>query len=404
MSINDDVRSPEALADPHAFFRRLREHDPVHWSAPSNAWLITGHEEVAAAFKDARLSSDRLTPLESRLPPSLRAAMAQTFELLRGWMVFRDPPVHEHLRDPVRRAFTRRSLSRLTETVQTLVDELLAPIVRAGRCELIRDLAFPLPAIVIAELLGVPAADRERFKTWSRKLAGLVFGAVEAPGRNEAASEAAAEFTAYFSALIRRYEADPQDNLISALIAARDQGDALTADQMVGACTMLLFGGHETTTTLIGNGVATLLAHPDQLARVRDDPALAPLAVEECLRFEGPASIMVRLVTEDHERGGHGLRAGERVYLGLAAANRDPAVFPEPDRFDVARDPNPHLAFGLGLHFCLGASLARLEAAVTFASLVRRFPVLRLDGPPPAWAASLIGRGVTTLHLSLGWK
>jgi cytochrome P450 len=250
----------------------------------------------------------------------------------------------------------------------------------------------------------VPAADRERFKTWSRKLSGLVFGAVEAPGRNEAAGEAAAEFTTYFSALIRRYEADPEDNLISALIAARDQGDALTADQMVGACTMLLFGGHETTTTLIGNGVATLLAHPDQLARLRDEPALAPLAVEECLRFEGPASIMVRLVTEDHERRGHGLRAGERVYLGLAAANRDPAVFPEPDRFDVARDPNPHLAFGLGLHFCLGASLARLEAAVTFASLVRRFPDLRLDGAPPAWAASLIGRGVTALHLSLGWK
>jgi cytochrome P450 len=335
------------------------------------------------------------------MPPARRAAMAETFALLRGWMVFRDPPVHERLRDPVRRAFTPRAMARLAATVDAVLDELLAAAARAGRCELVRDVAFPLPAIVIAELLGVPPEDRERFKLWSRKLSGLVFGAIEQPDRDRAAGEAAAEFTAYFGALVRRYEAAPADNLISALIAARDEHHALAPEQMAGACTMLLFGGHETTTTLIANGVATLLAHPGELARLRDDPALVPLAVEECLRFEGPASIMVRLVAEDHARGGHDLRAGERVYLSIAGANRDPAAFPDPDRFDAGRDPNPHLAFGLGLHFCLGAALARLEAAATLAALIRRFPRLRRDGPPPAWTAGIIGRGVTTLPLAL---
>jgi cytochrome P450 len=399
-TIDDDVRSPAAMADPHGFFRRLRAHDPVHWSAASRAWLVTSHAEVTEGFKDARLSSDRLSPLEAKMAPAHRAAMAQTFELLRGWMVFRDPPVHERLRDPVRRAFTRRSTARLTTLVEKVVAELLDRLADAPRCELVADVAFPLPAIVIAELLGVPRADRERFKTWSRKLAGLVFGAVEHPDRDRAAGEAAGEFTDYFAALIRRYEAAPADNLISALIAARDEGSALDAAQMVGACTMLLFGGHETTTGLIANGMALLLAHPEQHARVRDDPALTPTAVEECLRFEGLAKVMVRHATESHARGGHTLAAGDRVYLSIAGANRDPAVFAAPDTFDVGRDPNPHLAFGHGLHFCLGASLARLEAAITFAALIRRFPRMQLAAEPH-WASTIIGRGVTTLPLTL---
>lgn len=399
-TIDDDVRSAAALADPHGFFRRLRAHAPVHWSARSHAWIYTSYEAVSEGFKDARLSSDRLGPLEAKMTPAHRAAMAETFTLLRGWMVFRDPPVHERLRDPVRRVFTRRSTGRLTTMVETIVEELIAGIDGRPDCELVADFAFPLPAIVIAELLGVPREDRDKFKTWSRKLSGLVFGAVEQPSRDRAAGEAAGEFTEYFTALIRRYEAAPADNLISALIAARDEGSALTAEQMVGACTMLLFGGHETTTGLIANGTTMLLTHRDQLERLQRDPELVPLAVEECLRFEGLAKIMVRHVIEDHARGSAHLRAGDRVYLSIAGANRDPAVFPEPDRFDVGRDPNLHLAFGHGLHFCLGAALARLEASIALRALIHRFPNMRLTAEP-TWLSTIIGRSVARVPLAL---
>ncbi len=405
MSVPDHLHGPEARADIHGFFHRLRAHDPVHWSARSRAWIVTGHAQAVAAFKDERLSSDRLTPLESRLPPSQRAAMARVFELLRGWMVFRDPPEHERLRGPVHRAFTPRTVARLETRVEGVVHELLDALGEAGAGELIEAFAFPLPAIVIAELLGVPTEDREAFKRSSTRLAGLVFGAVEQPDRDGAASQAADEFHAYFGDLIRRREAEPADDLISALVAARDRGDALAPEQLVGACTMLLFGGHETTTSLIANGVAVLLAHPRERERWRRDPALAPRAVEELLRFEGPATAMVRQVRQAHARDGHAFAAGQRVYLAIAAANRDPAVFPEPDRLDLGREPNPHLAFGHGLHFCLGAALARLEARIALTTLLERFPKLRLAGGRTpgdlAWSQTLIGRRVKRLPVQV---
>lgn len=404
--IDDDIRGPLATRDPHAFFRRLREHDPVHWSPASRAWILTGHAPVRTAFQDVEhLSSDRLSPLEARMSEPQRAALARTFELLRGWMVFRDPPAHERLRGPVHRAFTPRTVGRLEERIVSVVGELLEGLAAAGGGELVEAFAFPLPAIVIAELLGVPPEDREHFKRSSTKLAGLVFGALESGERDAAASQAATEFQEYFGALIRRAEKQPGDDLISALVAARNRGDALSPDQLVGACTLLLFGGHETTTSLIANGTAVLLAHPDQRARWQQDPQLGPRAVEELLRFEGPATCMVRVVAEAHERGGHQLEAGDRVYLSMAGANRDPAVFAEPDRLQLARDPNPHLAFGHGLHFCLGAALARLEARLALGTLLERFPSLRLAGGATpedlAWSTTPIGRSVVRLPVEV---
>ncbi len=399
--IEDDIRAPAALADPHAFFHRLRGHDPVHWSERSNAWIITGHAEVTEAFLDKRLSSDRLTPLQERITGPHRADMTETFHLLRGWMVFADAPNHDRLRDPLRAAFTPSVMKRLAPRVQTIVDELLDEMAAAGECELIESFAFPVPAIVIAELLGVPPEDREDFKRSSTKLSGLVFGAVEEPKRNASANEGAIEFIEYFTGLIRRYEAQPADNLISRLIAARDSGDALSAEQMVGACTLLLFGGHETTTGLIANTIACLFQHPEQLADLRRHPDLAASAVEECLRFEGPAKVMVRQVVEDLDWNGRQFRAGQRVYLSMAGASRDPAVFPEPDRFDIRRDPNPHLGFGHGIHYCLGAPLARLEGRIAIQSIIERFPDMRLTVDRLQWGSSILGRRVATLPLQL---
>lgn len=399
--IEDNIRSPDALADPHTFFHRLRAHDPVHWSEQSRAWIITSHAEVTDAFLDERLSSDRLSPLEGRMTPEHQTEMRETFHLLRGWMVFADGPVHDRLRDPLRAAFTPGAMKRLVPRVQAIADALLDDLAGRDTCELVDDFAFPIPAIVIAELLGVPPEDREDFKRWSTKLSGLVFGAVESPTRDGAANEAAIEFIDYFTGLIQRYEAAPADNLISRLIAARDSGDALSAEQMVGACTLLLFGGHETTTGLIANGMASLLQHPEQLELLRETPDLAAGAVEECLRYEGAAKVMVRLVLEDHERGGHELHTGDRVYLSLAGASRDPTVFADPDRFDITRDPNPHLGFGHGLHYCLGAPLARMEARTAFLSILKRFPNLQLATDSLQWGSTILGRRVVTLPLRL---
>jgi len=398
VTVPDDARAPGALADPAGFYGGLREQAPVHWSEASGAWLVTSHAEVTAGFKDDRLSSDRLAPMEARLSEPQRSAMAPTFALLRAWMVFQDGDAHLRLREPVRRVFTPRRVAALAPRVGAIVADLLDELAERGEADLLPHFAFPLPAIVIAELLGVPADDRDRFKLWSRKLAGLVFGATERAASHQAAGEATAEFSEYFGQLIRLREKQPADDLISALVAARDR-DALTPEQVVGACTMLLFGGHETTTTLIANAVMTLLEYPDELARLRDDAALDASAIEELLRFDGPASIMVRLAREAHERGGQRLETGDRVYLAIAGANHDPAVFAEPGRLDLARAPNPHLGFGLGRHFCLGAALARLESRLAVTALIRRFPGLEPAGEPQR-AASLIGRGYAAAPLA----
>jgi cytochrome P450 len=286
--------------------------------------------------------------------------------------------------------------------IEAIVGELLDDVARRGRCDLIERFAFPLPAIVIAELLGVPPGDRERFKRWSQKLAALVFGAVERQDRHGLAGEGAAEFSQYFADLIRLREKEPGDDLISALVQSRDEAGSPTPGELVGACTLLLFAGHETTASLIANGVAALFEQPDQLERLRADPALTASAVEEFLRFEGPTRIMVRHASETHERGGHTLERGDRVYLGIAGANRDPAVFDAPDALDVSRQPNPHLGFGYGLHFCLGAALARLESRIAIAALIERFPELVLASDTLSWHTTIVGRAVATLPVAVG--
>jgi cytochrome P450 len=372
--------SPEALADPYAFLAGLREeHGAVCWSRRHRAWLLTSFAEVAGGYRDDRLSSDRVGAIARHLDAAGQAAMAPTLELLAGWMVFRDEPDHTRLRDPVRWAFTPKAVEGLRAQVQTLVDELLDDVVACGTCDLVAAFAFPLPAMVIAHLLGVPAADRHKFGTWSRKLAAVVFGAGDDPERRALATEGSTEFTEYFHWLVAQREQDPGDDLVSALVAA--QGDeGLSADELAGACTLLLFAGHETTADLLANGTVALVRHPGELDLLRADPGLWPLAVEEILRFDAPTKVQVRVVKEDHERAGRQLRAGDMVYLCLAGANRDPSEFPDPDRLDVRRDPRQHIAFGLGAHHCLGAPLARLEGQIALRSLFERCAGIELAG------------------------
>jgi cytochrome P450 len=408
-SVITDLLSTEAVSDPHRVHGALREHAPVVWLPEHRAWFIGRHAGVHAAFRDPRLSSDRLTPLEARLDAHDRSVLGDTFDLLRGWMVFHDPPQHERLRGPVRRAFTPRAVDALrphvAEVVDQCLDEMADDAAAVGSTDLVSRLAFPLPAIVIAELLGVPPGDRDEFKTWSAQLAAIVFGTADRSSQADRAAAGTARFVEYFTDLIAHYERRPADNLISALIAARDVADPpLAATELVGACTLLLFGGHETTTNLIGNAGRALADHPDQRRWLSEHPDGIAGAVEELHRYDGSSKVMVRIVGDTHVRDDARLEAGQTVFLGLSAAGRDPRVFDEPDTLRLDRpDAHRHLGFGHGLHFCLGAPLARLETQVAIEGLVRRFDTFELAVPHEQleYGATILGHGLAALPLAL---
>ena len=307
------------------------------------------------------------------------------------------------LRLLVNKAFTPRTVEGLAPFIRAFVDKALNAAAWRGRMELMADLAFPLPATVIAEMLGVPPEDRDRFKQWSDDATA---GAGNLPSNLSPevlrkSVEGMRALQAYFRDIIARRRVEPGDDLISGLIKAQAEGDRLSDQELLANCVLLLNAGHETTTNLIGNGTYALLRHPDQMKRLRDDPSLIPTAVEELLRYDSPVQFTNRILTADMELGGKTLRAGQMVLLLLAAANRDPEQFPGPDKLDVGRQNNKHVAFGLGSHFCLGAPLARLEGRLVLEALLRRVPNLRLDGPAPRYRQNFNLRGLESLHVSL---
>lgn len=400
-----DLLAGESIRDPHPVLRELRDRAPIVWLDAHRAWMLTDYSSVREAFRDERLSSDRLTPIESRLTPERRVVLAQTLELLRGWMVFHDPPEHPRLREPLRRAFTPRRIADLTPRIEAIVAELLHDLESNDAPDLIEDFAFPLPAIVIAELLGVPASDREEFKHWSDQLATLVFGTSNRADQAEHAAAGSEQFADYFHWLIEKYTAEPEDNLISALIAVTSDdpdGAGLSRSELVGACTLLLFGGHETTTNLIGNSMLSLMTNPGEFAWLRSNPDELGSSLEELHRYDGSTKLMVRIVAEDHTRGDVELEAGQNVFLGVMSANRDESVYPEPDRLHLQRpQPRGHLGFGYGIHFCLGAALARLETHIAVRGLIERFPRITADPGEAVWRSTLLSRGLERLPVSL---
>jgi cytochrome P450 len=315
-------------------------------------------------------------------------------------MVFADPPRHTRLRGLVTKAFTPRVVEGLRGRVQAIVDDLLARVEPAGELDVIADLAIPMPTMVIAELLGVPATDRDRLKAWSDDFAAFIGGPTGHDGIARA-DRAIRELTAYFGEAVAHWRREPGDNLISGLVAVEEWGDSLSADELLATCVILLVGGHETTTNLIGNGLLALLHHPDQLRQLRGDMALIGPAVEELLRYDSPAQMTTRLASEDLTLGGARIGAGQLVKLWLGAGNRDPARFPDPDRLDLGRADNRHLSFGHGIHFCVGAALARLEGQVALATLVERFPNLVLTGEPLAYHGTQVFRALKRLPVSL---
>ena len=389
-----DLLDPAVLSDPYPLFHRLRTEDPVHWEADLEFWALTRYADALYALREDSLLSSAIH--DSPRPGGVGLSSAR-------WFVFLDPPRHTRLRALVHSAFTPQVVEGLRARIQAIVDELLDRAAEAGRLDLIADLGFPLPAIVIAELLGVPAEDRAQFRAWSADLAaagGLVRMAADGAERLSRARAGGAALNAYFRDIIRERRCAPRDDLVSRLTGVQSAEGTLSEEELVDTCALLLFAGHETTTNLIGNGMLALLRHPDELSRLRADPSLICSAVEELLRYDSPVQMRVRVARETVEIGGRRIAKGQRVLILVGAANRDPARFPDPDRLDIARPDNRHLAFGHGIHFCTGAPLARLEGAIAIRRLLRRFPRLELTTDQLAWRETLTLRALNALPVS----
>lgn len=394
-----DLFDPSFKADPYPTYAKLRSSAPVYRAALPDGrgvWLITRYDDVLAVLKDQRFVKDwrgALTPEQlAQVPP-----IPEVMKPLSQNMLDTDPPDHERLRALVSKAFTPRLIERLRPRVQAISDGLLDAVQDRVEMDLIDDYAFPLPITVIAELLGVPAEDRNNFREWSD---AAVSGNASQEYMEQILIPHMQAFTDYLRALFEEKRSNPKDDLVSALVRAEEAGDRLSEDELLGMVFLLLVAGHETTVNLIGNGVLALLQHPDQLRKLKEDPSLIKPAVEELLRYDGPVETSTeRFAREDVEIGGQVIPKGEMVLVVLAAADHDPERFPDPDELDITRTDNRHLAFGKGIHHCLGAPLARMEGQIAISTLLRRMPNLRLKGSPESlsWRPGMILRGLRGL-------
>jgi cytochrome P450 len=391
---------PSFRIDPYSVYRRLLDEAPVY-EMPFGGLAFSRYDDIVAILRDPRSSSNEENSSQYAQWVEEHGAP----EPLSGPrpFLFLDPPDHTRLRGLVNKAFTPRTTERLRPRVVEIVDELLDRVETKGSLEVIEDLAYPLPVRVICELMGVPAEDHETFRGWSRDLArGLDPQDLMPPEEIERRKTTIDQFTEYFTTLIEKHRKDPRDDLLSALIAAEEAGDKLSPEELLSTCILLLVAGHETTVNLIGNGTLALLRNPDQLQRLRDDPSLIKSAVEEVLRYDPPVQFTGRIALEDMEVGGATIKKGGQSILLLAAANRDPAAFPDPERFDIARENNHHIAFSFGAHYCLGAPLARLEGEIALGALVQRFDDLSLLNDEPPYKENIVLRGLAELPVGFG--
>ncbi|MEU9849758.1 cytochrome P450 [Streptomyces sp. NPDC047985] len=400
-SASFDPWSPVFVADPYPAYTALREAGRVHYFEPSNQWLVPHHADVSALLRDRRLGRTylhRFTHEEfGRTPPP---AEHEPFHTLNGQgLLDLEAPDHTRIRRLVSKAFTPRTVERLVPTVQRLAAELVDPFVEAGGGDLLTAVAEPLPVAVIAEMLGIPESDRAPLRPWSAAICGM-FELNPSEDTARAAVRASLDFSAYLRELIAQRRKNPGTDLISALIAAHDEGERLSEQEMISTCVLLLNAGHEATVNTTVNGWWTLLRHPEQLAALRADHGLLPTAIEELMRYDTPLQMFERWVLDDIEIDGTVIPRGSEVALLFGSANRDPARFAAADTLDLSRRENPHITFGAGIHFCLGAPLARVELAASFGELLRRAPGLRLV-TEPEWNPGYVIRGLKELRVEL---
>ena len=374
------------LADPYPFFHRLRREDPVHWSERLDTWVLTRYKDVRSGHRDRRMASDRVSVNMSPLSKAEQAKFSLLGEHVSNWLGFTDPPKHTRMRNLVSDKFTAELAEEMRGRIQQIVDGLLDNVEGQGQMDLVADLAYPMPATVVYETLGVPMENQAQFRKWVEELVEFV-GAVgpSAVRAADKAEESRRELTRFFRELTLERRRRPRNDLISALAAVEGEEEGLTEQELLGLCVFLFDAGHETTVSLIANGMLALMQNRSELERLRDDPSLMETAVEEFLRYESPILFNTRLAAEDIELDAGRIRKGQAITLVIAAANRDPAQFPDPDRLDVSRPDNRHVAFGWGVHFCLGAPLARIEAGIAIKSLLSRMPDIRLQSEDVDW-------------------
>jgi pimeloyl-[acyl-carrier protein] synthase len=394
------MRSEEEFRlDPYESYDRIRNRGPIIRSYANQGWIVNGFEEVQALLLDGRVSSDiRRNKFFYRL---LRVASnGNDIPLIdKPAMLNRDPPDRTRLRKLVATGFVTSYINSLEPMIESLIDELLGEVSGQSDFDLISTLAQPLPALVIAEMMGVPVAERNQFQQWSESILGATM--IDQPKMIEAAAIADKEMRSYLEGLVEEKKTNPGQDFISVLLESELESDRLTRDELVSNCILLMTAGHETTTRLIGNGIYTLLHHPDQLQLLRDDPSLMKAAVEEMLRYESPIQITVRFAAEDFEFKGASFKKNQMVMLGLGAANRDPNATDRPEVFDIGRPRVNHVAFGYGIHLCLGMALARLEGRIALRKLLERYDEIQYMEETPSWGNNPFFRGLTTLNIKV---
>lgn len=388
---------PAVLADPYPLYRRLREEDPVHWDPFLHTWVVTRYADVITVL--LTFSADR-TPSPAQMTSMGLGSIEPIAQVMVKQMLFMDAPAHTRLRKLCSMAFTPRRVDAMVSQIQNIADGLIDSVAASGRMDVIADFASPFPAIVTAGLLGVPVGDHQQLKAWSADFAEMLGNFQHNPDRVGRVLRTVEDMTAYFRDAIREQRRKPRDGLIRSLMDAEVEGQRLTEEEVIANTIVTMVGGQETTTNLIGNGLLTLLRQPERLAELRDDPSIIEPAVEELLRYESPSQHTARIAHEDVVMGGKHIRKGDAVMAVMAAGNRDPDRFPDPDRLDLSRQDNRHLAFGWAAHFCFGAPLARMEGQIAFSTLLRRLPDLALAADRVGWRENLGLRGLNALPVT----
>ena len=391
--------TPEFQRNPFPLFRRMQNEDPVHWSPRLKSWVLTRYDDVKAVCLDKEISSDRLRPFFATLPGPEAARIADIIRYLTHWMVFRDPPEHTRLRRLTSKVFNLQSMNAMRPTIEELVQRLFEQIGNRKEFDFIAEFAGPLPALVIMSMLGVPREELAEVKRLSDDMALFIGSSRMSSEKYAIAEKATKEMAAFFRELIQDRRTPARQDVLSELVHVQDGEDRLSEDELVATCILLLFAGHETTTNHIANGLLSLLRFPGELQALRDDAELAPRAIEELLRYDGPSGAQVRIVKVEQDMRDKTLKPDDRVFLMLNAANRDPAAYEQPDRLYLARGGPAHLTFGFGMHICLGFPLARLEGQIALPAVVRHWKKIALAVPEDRleWLNSLVFRGMKAL-------
>lgn len=396
MSLDFRPDAPGYLADPFPLYRRMQDEDPAHWSPRIKSWVLTRYDDVKRVCLDKDMSSDRLRPFFASMPGPEAAKIGDIIRYLSLWMVFLDPPDHTRLRRLTSKVFHLKSMRDMRPNIESLTAMLLEEIGERDEFDFIAAFAGPLPALVIMDMLGVPRTELGRVKRMSDDMALFIGSSRTSPEKYDIAESATREMAGFFRAMITDRRANARKDLLSELVHLEDNGDRLSDDELVATCILLLFAGHETTTNHIANSTRSLIQFPGEREKLRADPGLGARAAEELLRYDGPSGAQVRIVGVEHELHGKTLKAGDRVFIMLNAANRDPRAYPDPDRVDIDRDGVAHLTFGFGLHICLGFPLARLEGEIAIPAVARHFRSMDFAAKPE-WINSMVFRGMTKM-------